>query len=40
MVTKLKKEIGTFQESRVEVVMNARARGEAKAVPPMKMFRP
>jgi hypothetical protein len=33
-------EIGTSQESRVEVVTNARASGEAKAVPPMNMFRP
>lgn len=40
MVTNPKKEIGTFQESTVEVVMNARARGKARAVPPMKTFRP
>ena len=40
MVTKPKKEIGMSQESKVDVVMNARARGEAKAEPPTKTFRP
>jgi hypothetical protein len=39
-VARPRRETGRPQESMVEVVMNARARGVAKAVPPMKMFRP
>jgi flavin-binding protein dodecin len=40
MVMKPKRVIGTSNESMVDVVMNAMNRGEARELPPIKMFSP
>jgi hypothetical protein len=39
-VTTPKKDVGTSQESSVEVVMNAIARGNASTLAPRNMFKP